>query len=682
MRIESSDAHHDLKQIVDNAAHLLPMQGPIGVFIHHNTLHAFQHMPFEQAVVEASSMFGTEPYMREEQYREEFERKRILIEDIDAVLAAEPNVAAFDSLDRRLIRRTMLVPGLKPLHASTIHWEIEEGDLIASDADRELFQYCVEISDRSEQIPPPSRLRRLRDALLSLTGDDIDELTHPFLIRACGAFLDQGVAYWPMPNREAGFYGSLRTLWMQKGALLPQHLSGLCQEFQWQSTSGMTAEDALRSCLQRLHIPLDQWETTITAELLALPGWAGLMSRLEQEPELAPHDALPCSLIDFLAIRMTITLVAATSVAGGLELLPRIADYPALESSGSTTRQIRAAELFQVVRLLGVNVAQMRSEPRKACLLQSEVLAFTDLERRRVWQLAYERRHERMILGPLGEHRRASELRLWDTRPEAQVFFCLDEREESIRRNLEEIAPSYETLSAAGFYGVAVDYKGIDDAHAVPLCPVVVKPQHAVREQPVDEHRALHERRRALRNAWARMVRNGSVSSRTLVRGALSTGVLGVFSLFPLIAHVLSPRQYTRLTRALNRWILPEPRTELTLMRTDKHAHDVAEHLLLGFTLDEKADRVASVLRPAGLERRFSRIVVVLGHGSTSLNNPHESAHDCGACGGRRGGPNGRLFAAMANHPGVRERLRTRGILHPGRYMVCRGISRHVQRRD
>ena len=73
MRIESSDAHHNLKQIVDNAAHLLPMQGPIGVFIHHNTLHAFQHMPFEQAVVEASSMFGTEPYMREEQYREEFD---------------------------------------------------------------------------------------------------------------------------------------------------------------------------------------------------------------------------------------------------------------------------------------------------------------------------------------------------------------------------------------------------------------------------------------------------------------------------------------------------------------------------------------------------------------------------------------------------------------------------------
>jgi uncharacterized protein len=632
-----------LDRALQHAGHLLPRQGPIGVFVHHNTLHSFEHLPFEDAVVEAATLFGAEPYMDEAAYRSELARGRIQNEDIDAVLAGEPDVEIFPGLTRHSLRRAMIAPGVREFDAATILWRSEQGDL-ARDfrhaALRALFDVCLARTDTKEIEPPDAR--------------PVDDVIHPWLIRLCSVFLDQGMAYWAMPNREQGFYVSVRRLLAPGGGIFPQYLRGLDKEFARQESLSFSAADSVLDFLDAAGVPEAEWGSSLQAELLALPGWAGLMRTLEESPGLAPHEILPCSLLDFLAVRLTLSRVA--SQMGAAENVPEESPLKTQERR----RLSRAARSYDAARVVSLSADEVsRLSDSEWASFVSEARSCNGVERRRILHLAYERWHERQILRGLASHRQYRGLSEFAAKPAAQMFFCIDEREESFRRAVEEADAEVETFGAAGYFGVAVDYTGIDDPHGAALCPVVVKPRHEVLEQPTAEDRALHERRRVRRWLLGVISRNLSVSSRTLVRGWLSTSVLGLLSAVPLAGHLLAPRRYAQLREWLNRAFLPEPRTELTLMRQSTQG---ASGLLTGFTPTEKANTIASVLGPAGLTRTFARLVVIVGHGSSSLNNPHESAHDCGACGGRRGGPNARLFAAMANRQEVRDLLRQRGI--------------------
>jgi uncharacterized protein YbcC (UPF0753/DUF2309 family) len=242
--------------------------------------------------------------------------------------------------------------------------------------------------------------------------------------------------------------------------------------------------------------------------------------------------------------------------------------------------------------------------------------------------------------------------------PAFQTIFCLDEREESFRRHLEEVEPACETFGAAGFFNVAMYHRGASDAHPRPLCPAAIRPEHYVPETDLDSDALSAKSRRLQRRAAGFLGYNIHLGSRLPVRGAVLMAAFGWLALIPLILRVLFPRASSRWRHARKR-ATTASRTRLELNRQDK-LPPIGSYL--GFTVREMADIVRRVLDDIGINQRLAPLVLVLGHGSVSLNNPHESAHDCGACGGGRGGPNARAFAQMANDPHVRALLAAEGL--------------------
>ena len=232
--------HHRLTHLIDELSHLLPAQGPISIFIHHNTLHAFEHLPFEEAVEHAAMQLGREPFLAESRYRDKLASGRIRARDVDALLREElgggagADVAGVGS--RLQLWLAVVLHGIPASSGPELSWILEETEALSrfridvpADA-RSTFAAVRELSDRAGE--EQRAVRRLwnaslaavgraaavpaaagaspvrhRDWLFGAFGLDIDHWFHPPLIRFLAGYLDQGLAHWAMPERSRGIHG-------------------------------------------------------------------------------------------------------------------------------------------------------------------------------------------------------------------------------------------------------------------------------------------------------------------------------------------------------------------------------------------------------------------------------------------------------------------------------------------
>lgn len=743
MNESTSNSSGPLRRSLHEAAHLLPAQGPIAVFVHHNTLHAFQHLPFHEALAAASAVFDTEAYLPESRYLDEWRRGRITDRDLDAVLVrADPSrVDARPSLAPGRVERALMVHPVSEEAPATIRWRIEEADalrrlrsdlppslratlvsrgarvasqwldahgrnelslpaLVARLAGAEGAAADATVASAFGVKPDAASLRRLltrdperfvtaalwgaaavpgasastadtiltrvghdrshRDLLLALTGEDSNALVDDVMIPLCGAFLDQGVSHWHAPERELGLYRVWRRAVLHGAGPFRAWLTGLRAEVAEAEERDLDAETVALDTLKTLGVKPENYTLYLSRVLLQLPGWAGMIHRLEEHPE--ERGGVSVSLMDYLAVRLTLKRYALRDIArralgydGPLHGIVDFARTAIRRQAPVSTALERRWRLFNVAQVIGLDLGELSElGPAEREEILARVVLFTERDRRRLWHEAYELHHRDEVLAGVAANLRRPLSEREVAAPRFQVVTCIDDREESLRRHFEELSPRHETFAVAGFFGLAIEYRGLDQGAAAPLCPVVARPTHAVEEEVVEDDVDVALARRRRRGVWARLFHHLGRTTRTMLGGLVLTSTVGALSLPGIVLRVLAPRLWSKVARSVRRGLLPEPRTRLKTRSATASAS--------AFRVRDQADRVQTTLENLGLTRRFGRFVVVLGHGSSSVNNPHTSAYDCGACGGHDGGPNARLFANLANQPDVRALLRARGI--------------------
>lgn len=647
---------HNLADMVERIAHYLPQQAPIRRFVHHNTLHAFEHLSFEQAVVKAAKLFDCEPFPTEEYFKEQWQEQRIAPADLEAVLPENPKNWAFKGWtvrDFQLFRLQHFLPQLTP---AEVTYRMTEG------AELEQFTEGLSSDARQALLEQGSCDRVLKQLWkgLSFTAlpqkvsqpdgrkQELEHHIHPLLIRFCGVYLDQGIAYWPLLRQE-GVYRTFLSLYGQSSHATLPWMKGLSKRLRGQWDQGWSGERALQEGLKELSIPESDWEQACLERGLALRGWAGMIYQFEVRPDRAPIQAPPCRLLDYLAVYFQLEAhLEKTLPPSRSARFPRHAQNLPL-----------VYEAFRLAQLAGLGPSELCG-PQEYQTFMDTVAGFPSLERRKVLFQAYEHHYLTGILEALAGHHEQGEYRRRQA-PRFQAVFCIDDREESLRRHLEELSPEVETFGFAGFFNVPMVYQSLDDVHATPLCPVTIRPHHLVREITIDESleykRATRKKRIGTLNQTARAHRT------SLVGGLFLNSLVGFLAGIPLIAKTVFPGLARRFGHALEHSLVGRIPTRLKVQR-DENEGPNEEGYLEGFTVQEMSRIVAGALGTMGA-RKLSPLFVVVGHGSSSLNNPHEAAHDCGATGGGRGGPNARAFAMMANHPEVRRSLADEGLEIP-----------------
>ena len=480
--------------------------------------------------------------------------------------------------------------------------------------DVEVESLIEKVKITSQETQEQAKIPTLADTATLITKTDWNRFITARISTWAASYFDVGQAVWPVANQQEGLFAAWRA---EAEVDRTPELSGLKGFRRAVKALPQNHLEATDAALTLLEIPESGLPFYLHRLLLGVGGWSAYAARLDWDSEL--YGGSDGKLMEFLAV-----LICWEAC------LLQCTDHPQLRKEWKEAK-----------------IAMSVAEGMKAIS--------ASLTQKLILQEAFDRATQRGVIEKLRDHQPTKPVK--STQARAQAIFCIDVRSEVYRRNLELVDDQIETLGFAGFFAFPLKFVPIGHDSGEAQCPVLLQTGPTILEEISDksENQEAYDRRLLKQQAQQ-------------VWKSFKSGAITCFSFVSPMGLSFLPKLFTDsfgFTR-------PVPHPEQAGMKkkhTDQKSISLEvathNHETVGIPVDQQLQMGKNALKAMSLTEDFGRFVMIVGHGSTTVNNPYATGLDCGACGGHTGEANARVAAAVLNSKEVRAGLQKEGILIP-----------------
>ncbi|MFT4754082.1 MAG: hypothetical protein ACI85Q_001638 [Salibacteraceae bacterium] len=476
----------------------------------------------------------------------------------------------------------------------------------------EVDAFLNSVSLQNTQPHQEKRIPTIADVASQLTQKDWNRFITARITNWATSYFDSKQAIWAIANKEESPF----TAWKEVAKVdLTTEIAGLTGFRKIVNSLPTQPLAAAQMAIEKLDIPEEGLDIYLHSLLVRMGGWSAYTAQLDWDNVL--YGKKDGKVIEFLTILLCWEMCLLECI----------------KTSGLAEEWMEAKKT-----LANVHITKQQNLP----LIQKLVL-----------QDAFDLSAQQNIINKFT----GSVTKLEKIQPKVQAIFCIDVRSEVYRRNLERVDSEIHTMGFAGFFAFSINYVPLGHNTGEANCPVLLKTGYTIKEEISDtkknktaiDQRILH---RQIQQVWK----------------SFKSGAVSCFSFVSPLGLSYLPKLFTDSFG----WTRPVPHPKKVGLKSTFYSQmgvhissEIINGQISGIPIGEQINLAKNALTAMSLTRNFGKLVLIVGHGSTMVNNLHATGYDCGACGGHTGEANAKVVADVLNNSIVREGLQNAHIHIP-----------------